>query len=125
HIVGYHLDGGFAGRDRIPAPLGRGGRGGAGSGPAGAVRRAGEGRRDGEGGRAGVEGQDEAAAEADRPGALRGLLSPEGRGESAMLETATGALVFLAISAGLLGPLERFFPHGGVRRSAGASALCA
>jgi len=42
-----------------------------------------------------------------------------------MLETATGALVFLAISAGLLGPLERFFPHGGVRRSAGASALCA
>jgi len=42
-----------------------------------------------------------------------------------MLETAAGALVFLAISAGLLGPLERFFPHAGVRRSAGASALCA
>ena len=42
-----------------------------------------------------------------------------------MLETVAGALVFLAISAGLLGPLERFFPHAGVRRSAGAAALCA
>src|SRR5262245_31948197 len=42
-----------------------------------------------------------------------------------MLETIAGALVFLAISAGLLGPLERFFPHAGVRRSAGASAVCA
>src|SRR4051812_4108821 len=42
-----------------------------------------------------------------------------------MLETVAGALVFLAVSAGLLGPLERFFPHGGVRRGAGASAVCA
>jgi sterol desaturase/sphingolipid hydroxylase (fatty acid hydroxylase superfamily) len=42
-----------------------------------------------------------------------------------MLETVAGALVFLAISAGLLGPLERFFPHAGVRRGAGASAVCA
>ncbi|HEY8207968.1 MAG TPA: sterol desaturase family protein [Myxococcaceae bacterium] len=42
-----------------------------------------------------------------------------------MLETVAGALVFLAISAGLLGPLERFFPHAGVKRSASASAVCA
>jgi len=42
-----------------------------------------------------------------------------------VLETAAGALVFLAICAGLLGPLERFFPRTGTRRSAAAMALCA
>lgn len=42
-----------------------------------------------------------------------------------MLETTLGALVFLAISAGLLGPLERFFPRAGVRRGMGTAALCA
>jgi sterol desaturase/sphingolipid hydroxylase (fatty acid hydroxylase superfamily) len=43
-----------------------------------------------------------------------------------MLETAAGALVFLAISAGFLGPLERFFPRSaGAPRPWRTAALCA